>query len=146
MDKPDIAAVKAAAMEKIAVVRKEARDRKARKAIPIPRYVDMPDPTGNAEIDSEKDLSELESGFRKRAADEGRRFALATDTEFWAAISFHTSEQRNAFFAALGVTDLSIGNRYFDGNAIAQRLGISLPDTPEMPGVKTPDPTWIEFT
>lgn len=150
---PDIEAIKAAAVvnkdaarQKIAAARREAEDRKRLKANPVPQYVDMPEPIGDAEADSEKDLGALEQGFRKRAADENRRFAMVTDSEFWGAICFHTSEQRDAFFVALGVLDLSLGDRYFDGNAIAERLGIALPATPEFPGLKKPDPTWVKFT
>lgn len=137
---------KVAAQGKVAGARAEAERRKLLRDNPVPQYVEMPEQTGDAEEDSEKDLGALEFGFRKRMADEGRRFALATDSEYWSAICFNTREQKEAFFAALGVLDLGNGARYFDGNAIAQRMGINLPagDPPARAGRK-PDPTWVEF-
>lgn len=137
---------KDAARHRAEQARRDAELAKRLRANPVPQYVEMPEPTGDAELDSEKDLGELESGFRKRAADEGRRFALTTDSEYWGAICFQTRAQKEAFFAALGVLDLGLGARYFDGNAIAARLGIALPDE-SVPyrADKQPDPTWIEF-
>ena len=128
--------------------RRLIEQKKALKANPVPQYVEMPDGVGDAEADAQKDLGELESGFRRRAADESRRFALVTDTEYWGAICFETREQRDAFFAALGVAGFGNRGRYFDGNAIADKLGIALPAS-ELSGtlkVKDPDQTWVRFT
>jgi hypothetical protein len=146
MAKIDLQALKDAAKAKAAEAKRDAAERRLRKATPTPQYVQMPEPTGDGEVDSAKDLSELEQGFRRRAADEGRRFAMATDSEFWGAVCFHTSEQRDAFFAALNIADLSIGGRYFDGNAIAERLGIKLPEADPPQKLRKPDPAWVEFT
>lgn len=152
MDTPDRDAIRAQATarrdearQRIEAARRSAQQAKLLRANPVPQYVDMPEPTGNAEVDSEKDLGELEQGFRRRAADEGRRFALVTDSEFWGAICFRSRAQKDTFFAALGVLDLAIEGRYFDGVAMAERLGIDLPQEPEIGAGKQPDPTWIEF-
>lgn len=136
---------KDAARHRAEQARRDAELAKRLRANPVPQYVEMPEPTGNAEVDSEKDLGELEQGFRRRAADEGRRFALVTDSEFWGAICFRSRSQKDAFFAALGVLDLGIEERYFDGVAMAQRLGIDLPEEPAPKPLRQPDPTWIEF-
>lgn len=133
------------ARQKAAAAKLESERQKALRANPVPQYVEMTEPSGDAEADSLKDLGELESGFRRRAADEGRRFALVTDSEYWGAICFRTRAQKEAFFGALGVLDLSIGARYFDGNAIAERLGIALPDESVPYTDVKPDPAWAEF-
>lgn len=145
MAKPDMTAAKEAARRKVADAKRQVAERKALKENPIPQYVHMPDPTGDAEADSEKDLGELEQGFRRRAADEGRRFAMATDAEFWGAVCFHTREQRDAFFAALGAQPFGVGGRYFDGNALAEHMGIKLPEADPPQALRKPDPAWVEF-
>lgn len=124
----------------------EIAEQKAARKNPVAKYVDLPEQTGDAEEDAKADLTALQEGFRKRAADEGKRFALVTDSEFWSAICFQTRAQRDAFFAGLKVLDIGIGGRYFDGVAVAERLGIALPsaDVPYKADGK-PDPAWIEF-
>lgn len=118
---------KAEARQKAEAAKRQAQDAKALRANPVPQYAQMPEPTGDAEIDSAADLDAVQSGFRARAADEARRFALATDSEYWGAICFQTREQRDAFFAAIKCLDLVVDARYFDGCEIARRMGISLP-------------------
>lgn len=144
MAKPDIEAIKAKAKLKIADAKGAATTRKAYKANPMPKYVEMPEPTGDAEVDSLADLDAVQLGFRKRAADEGKRFALATDSEYWGVLCFQTREQRNAFFSALGIDDLA--SRYINGEEIAKKLGIELPEAavPYKTSSK-PDPAWVEF-
>ena len=87
----------------------------------------------------------MQQGFRKRAADEGKRFALATDSEYWACICFQTREQKESFLVALDI--LKFGDRYLDGQAVAKQLGVALPkaDVPYKTSAK-PDPAWVELT
>lgn len=153
MAKPDIQKLRAEAVAKkdraqakARVVKAEAIERKILKASPVPQYVEMPTLTGDAQTDSAAELTAVEEGFRKRASDESSRFALATDSEYWACLCFQTREQKNAFFAALNILDLGNGARYFDGVAVAKRMGIELPsaDVPYKTSSKV-DPTWIEF-
>jgi hypothetical protein len=111
-----------------------------------PKYVDMPENSGNAEKDSEADLTELQKGFRNRAKEEGNRFRLATDTEYWGVLCFQTRAQRDAFFTSLDLDQFG-DSRYYDGNAIAKAMGVTLPEE----SVKyTPSPridkSWLEFT
>lgn len=146
MGRAEIETAKAAAREKAQQAKRDAKRRVAKLKNPPPQYVNMPEPTGDAEVDSANDLGELERGFRRRAADERRRFALVTDSEFWGAICFQTRAQRDAFFVAIGAQPFGVGGRYFDGNAIAKMMGIELPqESVPFRADKQPDPTWVEF-
>ena len=118
-------AKKNAARQNIAAAKREAENRKAVKKNPPPVMVEMPDATGNLEEDSAADLTALQQGFRNRAMQEGARFELAVDTEYWACLCFQTREQKEAFLAALNI--LEFGNKYLDGQLVADRLGVSLP-------------------
>ena len=133
------------ARQKIDAAKRGAADKKLLKANPVPQYVTMPELSGNAEKDSAADLDAVQQGFRKRAADEGKRFALATDSEYWACICFQTREQKESFLVALDI--LKFGDRYLDGQAVAKQLGVALPkaDVPYKTSAK-PDPAWVELT
>lgn len=142
-------AKKEIARQKIEAAKRDAANKKLLKANPVPKYVDMPEPTGDAETDSANDLTEIQSGFRKRAADESNRFALATDSEYWACICFQTREQKEHFLAALDIlkfADQSTGGRYLDGQEVAKQLGVTLPpaNVPYKTSAKV-DPTWVKF-
>ena len=138
------AAKKDAAKQKIEAAKREAANRKLLQANPVPQYVDMPEQTGNAQADAAADLDAVQAGFRKRAADESNRFALATDTEYWACLCFQTREQKEAFLAALDL--LKFGDKYLDGQEVAKQLGVALPEAavPYKTSAK-PDPAWVEF-
>lgn len=126
-------AKKDAARQKIAAAKREAEERKRIKKNPPPVMVAMPEPTGDPEADSAADLDAVQSGFRDRAKRESERFALATDSEYWACICFQTREQKDRFLSALGLLDL--GDKYLDGQLVAERLGVELPgaDVPYKP-------------
>ena len=140
----DAQAKKDAAKQKLEQAKRAAQEAKALKAHPVPQYVDIPDQTGDAEADSAADLDAVQEGFRKRAQDEGKRFALATDTEYWSCICFQTREQKEAFLAAIGV--LKHGDKYLDGALVAKALGIDLPpaDVPYNTSARR-DKAWEEF-
>lgn len=135
------------ARQRAEAAKREAINRKAVKANPVPQYVQMPEPTGDAQADSLADLDAVQAGFRVRAADESRRFALATDSEFWSALCFQTREQRDAFLAAIGALDLVIDARYIDGCELAKRMGVTLPDA-SVPYRAEPklDPEWVKLS
>ena len=142
-------AKKEIAKQKIEAAKREAANRKLLKANPVPQYVAMPELTGDAEADSANDLDAVQAGFRKRAADEANRFALATDSEYWTCICFQTREQKEHFLAALDIlkfADQSTGGRYLDGQEVAKQLGVTLPaaNVPYKTSAKV-DPTWVEF-
>lgn len=137
------------ARQKIEATKRDLANKKLLKANPVPKYIDMPELSGDAETDSKNDLTEVQAGFRKRAADESNRFALATDSEYWACICFQTREQKEHFLAALDIlkfTDQSTGGRYLDGQEVAKQLGVTLPsaDVPYKTSAKV-DPSWVEF-
>jgi hypothetical protein len=57
---------------------------------------------------------------------DNRRFYSAVDSEYWYCVSFESREQKEAFLKAMGWFDL--GDKYLDGNELAERLGIALPE------------------
>ena len=132
------------AREKAAAAKREAEARKLLKKNPPPVMVDLPEQTGNPELDSSADLDAVQQGFRNRAKQESDRFALATDSEYWAAICFQTREQKEAFLSALKL--LEFGDKYLDGRLVAERLGIKLPESqvPYKPEPKL-DRDWLSF-
>ena len=111
------------AKQKAELAKITAKERKQR--IKAEQYYTIPEQTGDPEVDSLSDLTELEDGWRKKMSAEGKRFELATDSEYWACLCFQTREQKEAFLAALGV--LYLGDKYLDGQEVAKKLGISLP-------------------
>ncbi len=77
------------------------------------------------------DLAGLESAFARRAKEEADRFTQTTDSEHWFAMCFDSREQKEAFLKALGWVLGTGSDKYLDGVAIAQELGIPLPPTPK---------------
>ncbi len=132
------------AREKAAAAKREAESRKLLKKNPPPVLVEHPEQTGNPELDSAADLDAVQQGFRNRAKQESDRFALATDSEYWAAICFQTREQKEAFLSALKL--LEFGDKYLDGRLVAERLGVKLPESqvPYKPEPKL-DKDWLSF-
>ncbi len=132
------------AREKAAAAKREAEARKLLKKNPPPVLVEHPEQTGNPELDSSADLDAVQQGFRNRAKQESDRFALATDSEYWAAICFQTREQKEAFLSALKL--LEFGDKYLDGRLVAERLGVKLPESqvPYKPEPKL-DRDWLSF-
>lgn len=131
------------AKQKIALAKKEAIKAKAQKKSPV--FYEMPEPTGDPEIDSAADLSALEEGFRAKIKNESKRFELATDTEYWACLCFQTREQKEHFLAALNI--LQCGDKYLDGQEVADILKIKIPaaDLKYNTGENTKN-HWEEFT
>jgi hypothetical protein len=96
-----------------------------------PKYTAKPDPlagvaySGNLAQDAASEFTALEQGYRDRAKAESDRFKRATDSEFWVAVCFTTREEKDAFLAAANLDTL--GDKYLDGRAVADTLGIDLP-------------------
>lgn len=132
------------ARQRIEAAKRLAEDRKKLKKNPPPQMVEMPELTGNPEADSEADLDAVQEGFRNRAKQESDRFALATDSEYWACVCFQSREQKERFLAALNI--LEFGDKYLDGQLVAERLGVKLPaaDVPYKPDPKL-DREWLSF-
>ncbi len=134
-----------AARQKIEAAKRAAADRKILKKIPPPQLVEFADPTGSPEVDSAADLDVLQQGFRNRAKAENDRFALATDSEYWACLCFQTREQKDHFLSVLKI--LEFGDKYLDGRLVAERLGVKLPESqvPYKPEPKL-DKDWLSIT
>lgn len=135
---------KEAAKQKIEAVKRDAEARKRLKKTPPPAMVKMPEPSGDPEMDSAADLDAVQQGFRNRAKAESDRFALATDSEYWACLCFQSRDQKDVFLAALKI--LEFGDKYLDGQLVADRLGVKLPvaNVPYKPEPKL-DRDWLSF-
>lgn len=92
---------------------------------PPPFLVPSVEFTGDAEVDSKLELDALQTGFRERMKAESKRFELATDSEYWACICFQSREQKEHFLSALKI--LEFGDKYLDGQLVAEKLGLKLP-------------------
>jgi hypothetical protein len=77
-----------------------------------------------------EEVSEILSGFKARANREEDRFQDATDSEHWVALCFQTRAQKEEFLRKVNLLDL--GDKYLNGMAVADRLGIKL-DSPIPP-------------
>lgn len=103
----------------------EAKSRAARKKLKSPVLYNIPEQTGNPEIDSKADLNEVQKSFRERIKMENDRFQNTTDSEYWFAVCFQTREQKKAFLKAMNL--FLIGDKYLDGVEVAKQLGINIP-------------------
>jgi hypothetical protein len=72
----------------------------------------------------EAKLTEAQKKFRNDRAAEMRRMLDENDSEYWVCIYFGTREQKETYLAAAHLIDL--GDKYLDGEAVAERQGISL--------------------
>ncbi len=81
------------------------------------------------------EVNEVLAGFRSRARNENVRFEQATDSEYWVALCFQTRQQKEEFLTKLGL--LELGDKYLDGMAVADKLGITLESpVPPMPNLR----------
>lgn len=93
---------------------------------------DIDDPIGELDYDNmtneevaKKETSAVLEAFKARAQAEQERFKLATDSEYWVGLCFQTREQKEAFLTAAKL--IRHGDKYIDGQLLAQRMGIDLP-------------------
>jgi hypothetical protein len=84
------------------------------------------EPGDDIQKDAEKELTEIQKAFRKDAKRFRDDFESMTDPEFWCAFVFQNREQKEAFLKALGL--LTHGDKYLDGQFVARKLGITLPE------------------
>ncbi|HED4399684.1 TPA: hypothetical protein R4323_001110 [Pasteurella multocida] len=90
------------------------------------KAIEMPEPTGDPEVDSRNDLNAVSEEFRNAIKRENNRFELATDSEYWFAVCFQTREQKEFFLRAMELFEH--GDKYLDGQVVAKKLGIKLPE------------------
>ena len=133
IDKQEIEDKKAAAKAKV--------NQWKRKQKPL---VQMPELTGDAEVDSKADLDAVKKGFRDRLKAENKRKVDATDSEYWFCVCFQSRAQSEAFLREIGWR--KFGDKYLDGVKVAKMMGIELPDD-EVPYVAEPkiDKVWASF-
>ena len=147
MEKTKKDAAKLIAFAKKETVKRELKNRKKLKNNPLPQYLEMPPPTGNAETDSLQELNSVQIAFRKRLVDEKAEVALATDSEYWFCVCFQSREQKEHLLSQLKLIDIGIGNRYIDGAEVAKRLGVDLPESKMKYRIgKKPDAEFIKLT
>lgn len=138
------AKAKREAKGKIEAARRAAEEARFLRANPPAQYVEMPQPTGDVEVDSAADLDAVQAGFRKRATADKSRKHLATDSEYWACLCFQTRAQKDAFLTALNL--IQFGDKYLDGREVARALGVSIPDEkPPYHDTAKVDKTWAQF-
>ncbi len=105
-----------------------AAPKPARK--PLAEFMPVKDPlagvkyTGDVEQDTVAELGAAEAAFRAREEREAVRMSNEIDSENWFAVVFETRAQKDEFLAKLNLLD--IGDKYFDGRDIADRLGVAL--------------------
>lgn len=137
---------KADALASMGKAKQRAEDTRQALKNPARKYVDMPEPTGDAEVDAAADLAELETGFTQRRKDEEARFARAVDSGYYSVLCFRTREQRDAFLVNLSAVRAShIASHFFDGNVVASHMGMQLPESGERGRNKPPDSQWAGF-
>lgn len=82
--------------------------------------------TGDLEVDSGAELTELQKAYRQRAANEAERFAEATDPEFWFTVYFKSREEKEKFLKAINAKKNVVGDKYIDGHKLAKMMGVDL--------------------
>ena len=118
---------KEALKEQAMIKKRQAKEAAAvRKRQQAKKYIELPEETGDVEKDSEAELNALQKGFRDAIKREDKRFELATDSEYWFCVCFQSREQCNAFLKAMDL--LEIGDKYLDGQEVAKKLGVKLPE------------------
>lgn len=100
---------------------------------PLPQFsLKAPDPlkgskpTGDLEADTNRELGQIEQGFRERMKVEAERFKAATDTNYYFCAVFETAGQCDAFLAATGL-DKGLSDLFIDGRQLAALMDIELP-------------------
>ena len=118
---------KEALKEQAMIKKRQAKEAAAvRKRQQAKKYIELPEETGDVEKDSEAELDALQKGFRDAIKREDKRFELATDSEYCFCVCFQSREQCNAFLKAMDL--LEIGDKYLDGQEVAKKLGVKLPE------------------
>jgi hypothetical protein len=91
--------------------------------------------TGDMEVDSAAEVSEVLQAIKREKAERRDRYRLLTDTEFWIAVCFQSREQKEEFLEKVGW--LSLGDKYIDGLALAELVGVDVEPIPlEAPAIK----------
>lgn len=108
-----------------------------------PTALDALQYSGNAEADSMLELNEFQRQAKESLKREQESQLEMFDTEFWFAVYFQSRAQKEAFLNALQM--LADGDKYIDGQALAEKLGIALPPGPKLEATNRINKTWDEF-
>lgn len=111
---------------------------------PAPVALDSMPYSGNAEADSKAELNEFQKQAQASLRNEKKKQEEMFDSEFWCAVYFQSREQKLAFLAGLELL-LTKGDKYVDGQELADKLGIKLPAGPEIKAQNRITKTWDEF-
>lgn len=87
--------------------------------------------TSDPETNAALQLSAVEAGFRKRAAEERKRMKAATSLDYFSVLVFEDGDQAAAFWreVARRFGPIPVGT-YVDGRLLADLLEIPLPTSP----------------
>ena len=102
------------------------------------------DKRDNAEEESRAELNEFQKLAKSDLAREQKAMRDMFDSEYWVALCFDSRAQKEAFLHHFKL--FSSGDKYLDGVQVAEALGVSLPDAPEIKGENRINATWLEFT
>lgn len=80
--------------------------------------------TGNAELNSLAELSDIQKAFRARHKASREIMVLEHDSEFWFAVCFHSRAEKETFLRASGLDIL--GDKYLSGPRAAEILKLNL--------------------
>lgn len=140
----ELDAKREAARQKAEAAKAAAKVAIEKRRNPPPEYFQAPTETGDPEQDARATLDAVSEGFRARARDEEKRFRDSTDSEFWFAVCFQTRDQKEAFLSALKV--LVHGDKYVDGQVLAEALGIALPKADVRYNDSSKASSWAQFS
>lgn len=90
-----------------------------------------PEYTGIIDQDLQADVDAYSDAFKARAEAERLRLKLSTDCEYWCCLVFETRDQKEAFLRAMKW--LHLGDKYLDGNTLAEIHRIPLPAVAKLP-------------
>lgn len=99
--------------------------------------------TGNAEVDSKRELNAFEQAAKAALQREKDARADMFDTEYFACICFQSRDQKEAFLSALGL--LEHGDKYLDGYEVAEKVGVVLPPAGKVVRENRIHSGWNEF-
>lgn len=99
---------------------------------------------GDVQGDFEAETGALRTSFMERMKAEQDTKRAALDSEHWFCVCFMTREQKDAFLNATGWTVM--GDKYIDGNELADVMKIELPAGEIKFRKAKPDKQWDELS
>lgn len=110
---------------------------------PIGGFFSIEEKKKPVEEEHKEIISEAFSAFKNNSKKEKSRFESNTDSEYWVCLCFQSREQVEEFLEKSGFGDRD--EKYIDGEFVAQKLGIKLPDGPEFSSIRI-DSKYMELT